>query len=322
MAIVGFSRSAKMGVSAIVGLGNKSDIDEDDLLTFFEQDDNTQVIAMHVEDLKDGRSFAEVAKRVSQKKPVIVLKAGRTAMGARAARSHTAALAGNDRIYDDVLRQTGVVRAVSLNDMLEFARCLPILPTPKGENVLIITGAGGSGVLLSDACVDNGLKLMAMPPDLDAAFRKFIPPFGAAGNPVDITGGEPPTTYRNTHRAGARGAAHPRADPRLLAHDHHAADGVREARQRGGRGTARQGHRQAGGGVAGRRRRGRRGVRVSVRSRYPGVCRTRPRSRWRCWARSIDGRAPRVWWVADRGRRRSELLFREDDHACQSTGEG
>src|SRR5712672_2848089 len=115
MAIIGFSRSAKMGVSAIVGLGNKSDIDEDDLLTFFEQDPNTQVIAMHVEDLKDGRSFAEVAKRVSRKKPVIVLKAGRTAMGARAAQSHTAALAGNDRIYDDVLRQSGVVRAMNLN---------------------------------------------------------------------------------------------------------------------------------------------------------------------------------------------------------------
>jgi acetyl coenzyme A synthetase (ADP forming)-like protein len=202
MAIIGFSRSAKMGVSAIVGLGNKSDIDEDDLLTFFEQDPNTEVVAMHVEDLKDGRSFAEVAKRVSKKKPVIVLKAGRTAMGARAAKSHTAALAGNDRIYDDVLRQSGVVRAMSLNDMLEFARCLPILPAPKGENVLIITGAGGSGVLLSDACVDNGLTLMTMPPDLDAAFRKFIPPFGAAGNPVDITGGEPPQTYQNTIKLG------------------------------------------------------------------------------------------------------------------------
>ncbi|MGH7987556.1 MAG: acetate--CoA ligase family protein, partial [Candidatus Binataceae bacterium] len=95
MAIVGFSRSAKMGVSAIIGLGNKADLDEDDLLTFFEQDPNTQVIAMHVEDLKDGRAFAEVAARVSRKKPVIVLKAGRTALGARAARSHTAAVAGN-----------------------------------------------------------------------------------------------------------------------------------------------------------------------------------------------------------------------------------
>ena len=210
MAIIGFSRSAKMGVSAIVGLGNKSDLDEDDLLTFFEQDDNTHIIAMHCEDLKDGRSFAEVAKRVSKKKPIVVLKAGRTAMGARAASSHTGALAGNDKIYDDVLRQSGVIRAPGLRDLLEYARALQVLPTPKGENVVIITGAGGSGVLLSDAVVDNGLKLMAMPADLDAAFRKFIPPFGAAGNPVDITGGEPPTTYKNTIRLGLE-------DPRIHA---------------------------------------------------------------------------------------------------------
>ncbi|MGE4242119.1 acetate--CoA ligase family protein [Ramlibacter sp.] len=203
MAIIGYSRSAKMGVSAIVGLGNKSDIDEDDLLLFFEQDDNTKVIAQHAEDLKDGRAFAEVAKRVSKKKPVIMLKAGRTAMGAAAAASHTGAVAGTDKIYDDVLRQSGVIRAKSLRQMLDFARGVPILPTPKGENVVIITGAGGSGVLLSDACVDNGLKLLKpMPEDLDAAFRKFIPPFGAAGNPVDITGGEPPITYINTVRLG------------------------------------------------------------------------------------------------------------------------
>jgi acetyl coenzyme A synthetase (ADP forming)-like protein len=198
MAIIGFSRSAKMGVSAIVGLGNKSDIDEDDLLIFFENDPNTKVIAQHCEDLKDGRAFAEVARRVSKKKPVIVLKAGRTSAGAKAASSHTGALAGNDKIYEDVLRQSGVIRARSLRDLLDFARGVPVLPTPKGENVVIITGAGGSGVLLSDACVDQGLKLMPMPDDLDKAFRKFIPPFGAAGNPVDITGGEPPQTYKNT----------------------------------------------------------------------------------------------------------------------------
>ena len=208
MAIIGFSRSAKMGVSAIVGLGNKSDIDEDDLLIFFEQDPNTKVIAQHCEDLKDGRAFAEVAKRVSKKKPVIVLKAGRTSAGAKAASSHTGALAGNDKIYDDVFRQSGVIRAKSLRDLLDFARGVPMLPTPKGENVVIITGAGGSGVLLSDACVDNKLTLMPMPEDLDKSFRKFIPPFGAAGNPVDITGGEPPQTYKNTVLLGL-------SDPRI-----------------------------------------------------------------------------------------------------------
>ncbi|GAC1407482.1 MAG: hypothetical protein NVSMB64_14460 [Candidatus Velthaea sp.] len=202
MAIVGFSRSAKMGVSAIVGLGNKSDIAEHDLLTFFEQDDATKAIAMHMEDLKDGRAFSEAAARVSKKKPVIVLKAGRTDLGARAASSHTGALAGNDAVYDSVLRQSGVIRARGLNEMLAFARAVPILPIPRGENVVIITGAGGSGVLLSDSCVDAGLSLMKFPADLDEAFKKFIPPFGASGNPVDITGGEPPLTYQNTIRLG------------------------------------------------------------------------------------------------------------------------
>ncbi len=202
MSIIGFSRSTKMGVSAIIGLGNKSDLDEDDLLTYFEQDENTDVVAMHAEDLKDGRSFAEVAKRVSKKKPIVMLKAGRTQLGARAAASHTGALAGNDKIYDDILRACGVIRAYSLNDLLQFARGLPVLPTPKGEEIVIITGAGGSGVLLTDALVDNGLSLMSFPTDLDEAFKEFIPPFGASGNPVDITGGEPPTTYEKTIRLG------------------------------------------------------------------------------------------------------------------------
>ncbi|WP_093659832.1 acetate--CoA ligase family protein [Streptomyces wuyuanensis] len=210
MAILGFARATRTGVSAIVGLGNKSDLDEDDLLTWFGEDPNTDCIAMHLEDLKDGRAFVEAARATVPKKPVVVLKAGRTSAGARAAGSHTGALAGDDAVYDDVLRQSGVIRAPGLNEMLEFARALPVLPAPAGDNVVIITGAGGSGVLLSDAIVDNGLRLMEIPPDLDAAFREFIPPFGAAGNPVDITGGEPPSTYEATIRLGLE-------DPRIHA---------------------------------------------------------------------------------------------------------
>ena len=210
MAILGFARSTKLGVSAIVGLGNKADVDEDDLLTFFEQDQATSCIAMHMEDLKDGRAFLDAARRVSPRKPVIVLKAGRTRAGARAARSHTGALAGDDRVYEDLLAQHGVVRAPGLREMLEYARALPAMPTPRGENVLIITGAGGSGVLLSDACVAEGLRLMTVPQDLDASFRKLIPPFGASGNPIDITGGEPPSTYRAAIDLGLR-------DPRVHA---------------------------------------------------------------------------------------------------------
>ncbi|WP_371534787.1 acetate--CoA ligase family protein [Streptomyces sp. NBC_01023] len=210
MAILGFARTTKTGVSAIVGLGNKSDLDEDDLLTWFGEDPHTQCIAMHLEDLKDGRAFVEAARATVPKKPVVVLKAGRTGAGARAAGSHTGALAGDDAVYEDILRQAGVIRAPGLNDMLEYARALPVLPTPRGDNVVIITGAGGSGVLLSDAIVDNGLSLMEIPPDLDAAFKAFIPPFGAAGNPIDITGGEPPATYEATIRLGLE-------DPRIHA---------------------------------------------------------------------------------------------------------
>ncbi|WNE99656.1 acetate--CoA ligase family protein [Streptomyces luomodiensis] len=210
MAILGFARTTRTGVSAIVGLGNKSDVDEDDLLTWFGEDDRTQCIAMHLEDLKDGRAFVAAARATVPRKPVVVLKAGRTAAGARAAGSHTGALAGDDAVYDDILRQAGVIRAPGLNEMLEYARALPVLPTPQGDNVVIITGAGGSGVLLSDAIVDNGLSLMEIPEDLDAAFRRYIPPFGAAGNPVDITGGEPPATYEATIRLGLE-------DPRIHA---------------------------------------------------------------------------------------------------------
>ncbi|MER5915087.1 acetate--CoA ligase family protein [Streptomyces sp. NPDC001982] len=210
MAVLGFARTTKTGVSAIVGLGNKADLDEDDLLTWFGEDPHTQCIAMHLEDLKDGRAFVEAARATVPKKPVVVLKAGRTAAGAKAAGSHTGALAGDDAVYDDILRQAGVIRAPGLNEMLEYARALPVLPTPQGDNVVIITGAGGSGVLLSDAVTDNGLALMEIPPDLDASFREFIPPFGAAGNPVDITGGEPPSTYEATIRLGLE-------DPRIHA---------------------------------------------------------------------------------------------------------
>ena len=229
MAIIGFSRSAKMGVSAIVGLGNKSDIDEDDLLTFFEQDDNTQVIALHFEDLKDGRSFAEVAKRVSKKKPVIVLKAGRTTAGRQAANSHTGALAGNDRIYDDVLRQSGVIRAMSLSDMLEFARGAADPAHAQGRERCHHHRRGRLG-RSAVGCVRR------QRPDADgdaAGPRRGISQIHSA-----LRRGRKPGRHHRRRAAedlsehdpaGPRGAAHPCADTRLLAHDHHAADGVREA---------------------------------------------------------------------------------------------
>ena len=272
MAIIGFSRSAKMGVSAIVGLGNKSDIDEDDLLAFFEQDPNTTIIAQHCEDLKDGRAFAEAAKRVSKKKPVVVLKAGRTSAGAKAASSHTGALAGNDKIYEDVFKQSGVIRARCLRQLLEFARGVPVLPTPKGENILIITGAGGSGVLLSE--LGGRQRPVA---DGDAAGpRCGVPQI----HPAVRRRRQPGRHHRRRaadhlcqHRqARPVGRAHPRADPRLLAHHRHAADGVRPQHGRGEEGDGGQGLREADRRLARRRRRGRGSRRISLPERHPGLC--------------------------------------------------
>lgn len=200
MAIIGYSRSNKMGVSAIVGVGNKCDLDEDDLIEFYGKDPNTKVIAMHVEDIKDGTAFIKAAQKVSRNKPIIALKAGSTELGERAAFSHTGALAGDDKIYSAAFEKAGVIRTSNLEELLDCARTFNKMPVPKGEDVLIITGAGGLGVLLADACSKHNISLMKLDSDLDEAFKKYIPPFGATGNPVDITGGEPPETYEATIR--------------------------------------------------------------------------------------------------------------------------
>ena len=266
MSIIGYSRSTKMGVSAIVGLGNKSDLDEDDLLTYFEQDDNTDVVAMHAEDLKDGRSFAEVAKRVSKKKPVVMLKAGRTQLGARAAASHTGALAGNDRVYDDILRASGVIRAYSLNDMLQFSRGSAGVAGTEGREHrhhhrrgrfgrAASRRGGGPRPLADEIPAGPGRSLQAVHPTL----RRLRQPGGhhrrrAADH------------LREHHPPGPARRARARADPRLLAHHHHSAHGVRGTVRPRGPGGPRRGHPQAHRGVAGGRRGGGGSLRVPLRA--------------------------------------------------------
>ena len=210
LAILSYVRTLNLGISSFASIGNKADVSGNDLIQYWAEDPKTDVILLYLESFGNPAKFAQIARRVGRSKPIVAVKAGRSGAGARAASSHTGARATSDTLVDTMLRQSGVIRARSLREMLEFARALPIMPTPKGDNIVIITGAGGSGVLLSDAVVDNDLSLMTFPPDLDAAFKKFIPPFGASGNPVDITGGEPPKTYQNTVRFGLE-------DPRIHA---------------------------------------------------------------------------------------------------------
>ena len=271
MGILGFSRSTKMGVSSIVGLGNKADIDEDDLLTFFEDDENTQCVALHMEDLKDGRAFVEVAQRVSQKKPIVVLKAGATPAGTKAAASHTAALAGDDKVYEDILRQAGVVRAHSLQELLQFARCLPILPDTQGRE----RGDHHGRRRVRRAALRRVLQDR---PHADGdAGRPQRRVHGV--HPALRSGRQPGRHHRGRaagdlsrhHRARSRGGADPLAGAGLLAHDHHPADEVRRGAGRCRRGVPRPRDREAHRGLAGRRRGGRGGVGLPVRPRHPGV---------------------------------------------------
>ena len=188
IALMGWTILEEIGLSAVVSVGNKADIDDADLLEFFYHDEDTKVILIYMEGVKNGRRFMDVAKRVSKKKPIVVIKAGRSERGAKAVASHTGSLAGSDRIYDAAFRQCGVLRASNFEEAFDWARALATLPPPKGENVVIITNGGGAGVLATDACEANGLHLMEMTSDLENHFRKYMPPFGSPHNPVDLTG--------------------------------------------------------------------------------------------------------------------------------------
>ena len=272
MAIIGFSRSAKMGVSAIVGLGNKSDIDEDDLLTFFEQDDNTQVIAQHCEDLKDGRAFAEVAKRVSKKKPVIMLKAGRTSAGAKAASSHTGALAGNDKIYEDVLkpirRHPG---ALASRHARVFARHPGAADAERRER-----RHHHRRRRLGRAALGRLRRQRPQAHVLPARSRRGVqevhPALRRLRQPGRHHRRRAAEDLSEHGQARPRGRSHRRADPRLLAYDRDAADGLREAHGRGRRGDASEGQGEARRRLACRRRAGRGGGRVPLPARHPGLC--------------------------------------------------
>ncbi|RLE93975.1 MAG: acetyl CoA synthetase [Thermoprotei archaeon] len=188
IALMGWTIFAGIGLSAVVSLGNKADVDEADLLEYFVDDEHTKVVLIYMEGLDNGRRFMEAAAKCSLKKPIIVIKAGRSERGARAVASHTGSLAGSDVFYDVAFKQCGVLRALNVEEAFDWARAFTALPEPKGDNVVIITNGGGIGVMATDACSDYGLNLMEFPEDLMNEFRKCMPPFGSPKNPVDLTG--------------------------------------------------------------------------------------------------------------------------------------
>lgn len=181
------------GVSKFVSFGNKIDVDEAEMLRYLYHDEETNVILLYVEDIRSGRRFLEAAQEITRKKPVVALKSGRTDAGARAAASHTGAIAGSDRIYDAVFEQTGILRAQDMDEFFHAGKALSMQMPAKGKNVGIITDAGGPGIMAVDECGLKGLTVKRFSEETIGKFEKLktegkLPKFATNFNPVDVTG--------------------------------------------------------------------------------------------------------------------------------------
>ncbi|MEM2021882.1 MAG: CoA-binding protein [Zestosphaera sp.] len=188
IALMGMTIVERIGVSAIVSIGNKSDIDDADLLEYLVNDDATKVILIYLEGVKDGRRFIEVARRVSAIKPIIVIKAGRTEVGAKAVASHTGSLAGNVIIYSSVFKQTGILEARNIEEAFDWARALSYLPEYRNGDLVVVTNGGGAGVMVTDTLALNGVYLSPPPEKLVNEIKPKLPGFASLGNPIDVTG--------------------------------------------------------------------------------------------------------------------------------------
>jgi acetyl coenzyme A synthetase (ADP forming)-like protein len=183
----------QIGVSKFVSFGNKCDVTETEMLHYLLYDKETKVILLYVEDIKSGREFLKVAREVTKKKPIVAIKAGRTEAGARAAASHTGAIAGSDRIYDAVFEQTGILRAKDMEEFFDAGKALAMQRPATGNNIGIITDAGGPGIMAVDECELKGLKVKRFSENTIGKFEKLkkegkLPKFATNFNPVDITG--------------------------------------------------------------------------------------------------------------------------------------
>jgi acetate---CoA ligase (ADP-forming) len=188
IAMIGKTAVENIGLSAIVSVGNKTDVDEADLLEYLIQNQRTKIVLMYIEGVREGERLIHALKRVTEKIPVVVIKSGRSERGAIAAASHTGSLAGSDEIFDAIIRQCGVIRAESVEEAFDWCKFLSNHPQPPGENTVIITNGGGIGVMATDACEKFGVKLYDDTNALKEAFGSVTPDFGSTKNPVDLTG--------------------------------------------------------------------------------------------------------------------------------------
>ena len=195
LALLEAARSRALGFSAFVSIGNKADVSSNDLLEYWEEDDETKLVLLYLESFGNPRKFARVARRVARAKPLLAVKSGRTQAGARAAASHTAALAGSETAVDAVFRRAGVTRAASLEELLDVAALYASGAAPRGRRVAVLTNAGGLGILCADACAAAGLELPRLGAATRRALERLLAPEASLDNPVDMLGSATAAAY-------------------------------------------------------------------------------------------------------------------------------
>lgn len=183
-----WAKEDNIGVSKCAALGNKLDVDFDDLIEYYGKDKETKVIAVYMEGVRNGTNFINVAKEITKHKPIIVLKGGKTELGARAVASHTRSLAGKDQIFDAAFLKSGIIRVNDLEELYDTAKAFSTLPLPKGNKLLIITSSGGSGILATDEAATKGLDVPLPSEQLVNVLKKKVPDYVILRNPLDLTG--------------------------------------------------------------------------------------------------------------------------------------
>lgn len=186
--MLGWGAYRNVGFSRFVCVGNESDLDFVDYLKYFYSDELSKVILLYVEGFKNPRHFLEAAKEITREKPIVIYKAGGTRAGRRAAASHSAALAGSQEIYEGMIRQLGLIPAITTEEMLDFSDTLVKMPLPRGNRVGIISWGGGWGVVTADICERAGLEVTPLPPATKEKIHSILPPYWSKGNPVDLVG--------------------------------------------------------------------------------------------------------------------------------------
>jgi acetyl coenzyme A synthetase (ADP forming)-like protein len=195
LALLEKAAERRLGFSAFVSVGNKADVSSNDLLEWWEDDNATEVVLLYLESFGNPAKFSRLARRVARRKPILALKAGTTNAGAKAASSHTAALAGSDAAVDALFRQAGVLRAETLVELVDAASLLASQPLPQGRRVGVLTNAGGLGILCADACEKAGLELPELGEETRAALAEIFPADASLANPVDMLGSATAATY-------------------------------------------------------------------------------------------------------------------------------